>query len=563
LALFSSVRGGRRRALAITCREQDYRRILEQRSELGTAAVANALRILPLPRDVVLAGLADSDPPAGQLALAIERREPMATMVGLPLWLGIAYLVYRNDPRIDSLADFGDEADEGVLGAALYSRWLPLRLAGEPPLVRAQLGRLARAMVRAGQQTLYLHLVQPEWGETLVSGLSARVRRRCRWSTTVLAAVLVLPVLWLIDGFSGLAAGLLVVAFCAYVPTRAMASAGRHLVPGREWRSPSRRSGVRAVGLGLVAGLTVGGLWWLTSVWTLALLIGAALGVMVGGGWLLGRARAERETSAARSQDPRDALVRSRRAGVAAATWGGLLMAPWAALAFPAAVRLAEGSVLRFGGIELDGRATALLVVLPVVAVLAEEVSDAVAGRGSGWQLLDLAFMVVLLVLLPTVVGLVVGGVLGLWFGFVESAASGGLLGFTAGLWIFFLYTAFGRFMGFSEEGDPLGRYPITLTVAIDYIALFAFASPEVAAVLGAVVGVTGGLALGMLGGLGPVVAHQLTRWTLGGSRTLPRDLLSFLDRACELGVMYPTGPGYRFRHRTLAEMLAHSTRQH
>jgi hypothetical protein len=66
-------------------------------------------------------------------------------------------------------------------------------------------------------------------------------------------------------------------------------------------------------------------------------------------------------------------------------------------------------------------------------------------------------------------------------------------------------------------------------------------------------------LGLGLLGGLGPVVGHRTTLRSLSASRLLPRNLLGFLDRACVLGVMYPTGPGFRFRHRTVTEMLARS----
>ena len=58
-------------------------------------------------------------------------------------------------------------------------------------------------------------------------------------------------------------------------------------------------------------------------------------------------------------------------------------------------------------------------------------------------------------------------------------------------------------------------------------------------------------------GGIGAVVEHVTTRLIAARRGWLPLRLATLLDRATRDGILYPVGPGWRFRHRTLAEQLA------
>lgn len=65
------------------------------------------------------------------------------------------------------------------------------------------------------------------------------------------------------------------------------------------------------------------------------------------------------------------------------------------------------------------------------------------------------------------------------------------------------------------------------------------------------------GTAFGIHFGLGAGLGHAGTRVTTAYRELLPFRLVPVLDQASARGVMYPVGPGYRFRHRTLADHLA------
>jgi hypothetical protein len=65
------------------------------------------------------------------------------------------------------------------------------------------------------------------------------------------------------------------------------------------------------------------------------------------------------------------------------------------------------------------------------------------------------------------------------------------------------------------------------------------------------------GIVFGIHFGLGAGLGHAVTRVTTAYREFLPLRLVAVLDEASARGVMYPVGPGYRFRHRTLADHLA------
>ncbi len=58
-------------------------------------------------------------------------------------------------------------------------------------------------------------------------------------------------------------------------------------------------------------------------------------------------------------------------------------------------------------------------------------------------------------------------------------------------------------------------------------------------------------------GGGGAVAEHFAARVFLAARRWLPLRLVTLLDQAARDGIMYPVGPGWRFRHRTLARQFA------
>lgn len=77
---------------------------------------------------------------------------------------------------------------------------------------------------------------------------------------------------------------------------------------------------------------------------------------------------------------------------------------------------------------------------------------------------------------------------------------------------------------------------------------------------VGLAFGLSSGLSSGLAGGLAAPVGHAATRLTMAVRRLLPIRLVAFLDKAAASGIMYPAGPGYRFRHRILADHLASHT---
>jgi NACHT domain len=69
--------------------------------------------------------------------------------------------------------------------------------------------------------------------------------------------------------------------------------------------------------------------------------------------------------------------------------------------------------------------------------------------------------------------------------------------------------------------------------------------------------GLAGGLMIGLARGLGGALGYLSATMLMARRRLLPFRLDRFLQRVWQLGILYPVGPGYRFRHRTLADYLA------
>src|SRR5262249_22051770 len=73
------------------------------------------------------------------------------------------------------------------------------------------------------------------------------------------------------------------------------------------------------------------------------------------------------------------------------------------------------------------------------------------------------------------------------------------------------------------------------------------------------VLGAVGGLALGIVAQPNKSAwwAFTVTRWQLSWNRSLPRDLMGFLDDAHRRGVLRQVGGVYQFRHLDLQRHLA------
>ncbi|HSK91151.1 MAG TPA: hypothetical protein VK875_07550 [Euzebyales bacterium] len=513
--------GRRRRRIVMTCREADYERIAAAWDTPNTI-VTHAVRVLPLPDREVRGVLEQANPNGRRLIATAERIPALGRMLRTPLWLSVASQVYRFTPGRDPLATLDTGAEQPAVERALYERWLTLRMGGRPVAFQRHLGFLAERMRANGQQTIYLEAVQPSW---LGGAAGVRWARGLGYALTTLAAIwLLLAPAAVLAAFGGETAGLFASVPGGWAGTiltvalPAAVSAGTvHLVAQR---APPRRrrialtalrelpvvllaTGVLVLGLALV-GVAVNTYWFLFY------------GAFV---WFVHRASATGGESprplvaAARRVVPRRVLARHNLVAVA-----GLGLGTGTYFGLGVWLQSAPAAVAGLAG--LTAAVVAAAAFLPHGAMVALP-----ADRGRS----------------PRPLG-------ALW----RSARTGVVTAATAAVAVVVAAVALALVIGVTGlvvdgvGSDPLRRMAATTTLFV-----------RSALVTLSTIWVPIAVVTALEGGLGAVVEHATARVVAARCGWLPLRLVALLDDAAGEGILYPVGPGWRFRHRTLAEQLA------
>lgn len=505
----------RRRRIVMTCRADDYERIAA-RWDTPNTVVTHAVRILPLSGHDVRRVLERSNPSGRRLMAAGARVPALDGMLRTPLWLSIAAHVYRYTPRSDPLSALDPAADQPTVEQALYERWIDLQLRGRSRRLRGQLGFLAERMRVNGQQTIYLEDVQPRW---LPDGAPVRFMRALVYAASTLVGIwLMLGLLALFSAVTGAdlgpfnSGGLVQNGLTIAVPG-ALSAAVVHWAPDTvrvtrrrmamsvAWQLPAVLLGLGAL---LVALNTVVNPYWFMF-----------YGVFV---WVVFRAT----TTGSESSRPLVAAARRlvrRRLLVRHNVMTGMVLGVIAGTYVAAVLTRDAPLVLRsIAAVMVALVATsafmmhAAMVAIPADRVHALRPSSALLRSGR-------TGIVTGLIVLPAVVATAV--LVAVVFVIIVLAVRG--VGDTSLTWL---------------AASVAGTAQSTVLLASSVWAPIAVVTA-------------------LEGGGGAVAEHFAARVILAGRRWLPLALVTLLDEAARDGILYPVGPGWRFRHRTLARQFA------
>jgi hypothetical protein len=508
----------RRRRIVMTCRDEDYERIAA-RWDTPNTIVTHAVRLLPLPDRDVRRALEHANPNGRRLIAAAERVPELGRMLRTPLWLSVASRVYRYTPGPDPLAGLDAEAEQPAVERALYEHWLALQMRWRSPAFQRRVGFLAERMRVNGQQTIYLESVQPRWLPRSAN---------TRWPVAFAYALVTLVGIWLLMGLAaayqgvtseggwiGGVGGWLGSARTVGVPaalTAAVVYATPH--PAGPPRPRSVLDGLREAG---------------TVALAVAALVGALylMGFTVHFYWFEFNALfvwSVIRTSTTGSESPRPLVATARRllprralARRNLAT--GLLLGLAVAAFYVVGVRLIDPAVgvVTVVGLIVGLAATSAFLVHGAMVPVPADRGRSLRPLGALWRSGRTGLMTGLIVV-PAVV------------------ATFALL--VIAIVVFEVFTG-------DAGGQPLRRLIAIAAIFTDAVVVTVTIWAPIAVLTA------------LEGGIGAVVEHVTARLIAARRGWLPLRLATLLDRATRDGILYPVGPGWRFRHRTLAEQLA------